>query len=106
VQPVAELGQAPSEATLQILARQNNADFVRYLHLQSAAKIGGPGDDALAECMTNGVLEDPWGSPIVFMPRQHPAIGMAPGDAFFFISAGPDRLFLTHDDNFYSFEGK
>jgi type II secretory pathway pseudopilin PulG len=105
VQSVAETGQAPSEYTLQLLARQNNADFVRYLHLDKMAKTGKPGNDAIAQSMNAGVLEDPWGSPIVFMPSQHPAIGMAPGDAFFFVSAGPDRLFLSHDDNFYSFEG-
>src|SRR5947208_2853468 len=43
-------------------------------------------------------LHDPWGSPIVFMPRQHPLIGLAPIDKPFFFSAGPDRRFLTRDD--------
>jgi type II secretory pathway pseudopilin PulG len=105
IQPVAEPGQVPTESALQILAKQNNADFVRYLNLSAMAKHSKPGDDALAESFNAGVVEDPWGSPIIFMPQQHPAIGMGvSGDVFFFASAGPDRQYLTHDDNFYSFE--
>jgi type II secretory pathway pseudopilin PulG len=50
------------------------------------------------------VLEDAWGSPIVFMAHQHPAVGMAPGDHFFFFSAGQDRKYLTREDNLYSYE--
>ena len=49
-------------------------------------------------------LADPWGTPIAFMPRQSPLIGMAPGDRFFFVSAGPDRQFLTRADNVYSYD--
>ena len=54
-------------------------------------------------------LRDAWGSPVGFMPAQHPWIGMAPKGraqeaAFFFFSAGPDRLYLTRDDNLYSYE--
>ena len=78
-------------------------------------------------------LADAWGHPIVFMPDQHPAIGMAPlrtyesnnpqggsatpapGDrddaatirerSSFFVSAGPDGRYLTREDNLYSYEG-
>jgi type II secretory pathway pseudopilin PulG len=49
-------------------------------------------------------LTDPWSTPIVLMPKQSPAIGMAPGDRFFFVSAGPDRQFLTRADNLYSYD--
>jgi hypothetical protein len=49
-------------------------------------------------------IRDAWGSPVVFMPHQHPAIGMATSDAFFFVSAGPDRQYLTRQDNLYSYE--
>jgi type II secretory pathway pseudopilin PulG len=110
VQPLVEGAKPPGEPALALLARQNNADFVRYLHLTGVAKGPAAGDDPLAESFGRsptdaGVLEDPWGSPIVFMPRQHPAIGMAPNDTFFFFSAGPDRLFLTREDNVYSYEG-
>lgn len=53
-------------------------------------------------------LRDAWGSPIVLMAGQHPLIGMAPSaagqDQPFFFSAGPDRRYLTRDDNLYSYE--
>ena len=49
-------------------------------------------------------LRDAWGSPIVFMPSKHKWVGTAPGDHFFFFSAGPDREYLTQDDNLYSYE--
>jgi hypothetical protein len=42
--------------------------------------------------------------PIVFMPAMNPAIGMAPQNRRFFFSAGPDRNFLTQEDNLYSYE--
>jgi type II secretory pathway pseudopilin PulG len=110
IPPVIAPGEPANEAGLQLRARQNNADFVRVLNLPAVAKSGQFGDDSLAESFgttdkTAGLLQDPWGSPIVFMPQQNPAIGMAPLDAFFFVSAGPDRQFLTHDDNVYSYEG-
>jgi hypothetical protein len=47
---------------------------------------------------------DAWGSPIVYMPSQHEKIGMASGDRSFFFSAGPDRRYLTRQDNLYSYE--
>ena len=49
-------------------------------------------------------LRDAWGTPIVFMPAMHPAIGMALGNRPFFVSAGPDRMFRTLEDNLYSYE--
>ena len=110
VQLLLQPGQPLSETALKVSAEQNSADFVRYLHLHTVAKAPDPGDDALAESLArtdkgSDVLEDPWGSPIVFMPQQNPAIGMAPGDAFFFLSAGPDRRYLSREDNVYSYEG-
>ena len=39
------------------------------------------------------------------MPAFHPAVGTAPGNHYFFVSAGPDGHFLTRDDNLYSYEG-
>lgn len=49
-------------------------------------------------------LRDAWGTPIVFVRRNHPFLGMAPRDVPFFLSAGPDRRFLTVADNLYSYE--
>jgi hypothetical protein len=95
------------ETTLKSVARQNNIEFLKVLNLpQCLPKTSA--DDLLHSIHPAGrnqmELDDAWGSPIVFMPRQHPAIGMAPADQPFFFSAGPDRLFLTREDNLYSYE--
>jgi type II secretory pathway pseudopilin PulG len=93
------------ESTLRTDARRNNADFLRYLHTQPGPSQQDDVFHGLPLSLYDQVsLRDPWGSPIVFMPRQNPLIGMAPGDRFFFFSAGPDRRFLTRDDNLYSYE--
>lgn len=113
-------GAVPDEASLQQAAARNNADFVRVLRgslppgappVGSAAAepaSGGPAIGAFAGLplglFDERTLHDPWGSPIVFMPHQNPLIGLAPGDAFFFFSAGPDRQYLTRQDNLYSYE--
>ena len=118
VMPLMDLSQANSlavsESDLLIRARQNNAQFFRYLRLGELAKRDTAGNDPLVSALhhagpqssvlEDSGIEDPWGSPIVFMPKQDPAIGMAPRDDFFFFSAGPDRLFLTREDNLYSYE--
>jgi hypothetical protein len=88
--------------------------------LEQDRSKGGFGD--LPISLYNGrILADAWGNPIVFMPDQHPAIGMAPmrstglsgpttrpsagGEATFFLfSAGPDGRYLTREDNVYSYE--
>jgi type II secretory pathway pseudopilin PulG len=99
----------PTEESLQNTALANNADLVRYLDLKSLATKNKNSDDPLFSSLRQidpktTLLEDPWGSPVVFMRRQNPAIGMAPGDAFFLLSAGPDKLYLTREDNLYSYE--
>lgn len=50
------------------------------------------------------MIRDSWGTPILFLPRQHPQLGLASGDRYFFVSAGPDRRFLTRSDNLYSYD--
>jgi hypothetical protein len=97
------------DATLVKSAELNNAAFLHCLHLLPVL----PTDRSVSEVFIGlrwkspgqPILEDPWGTPIVFMPRQSPVIGMAPGDRPFFFSAGPDRNFLTKQDNLYSYEG-
>ena len=70
----------------------------------STILAGGPFNDlSIANYNEVNVL-DAWGSPIVYMPSQHPLIGMAAGDRSFFFSAGPDRKYLTRQDNLYSYE--
>jgi type II secretory pathway pseudopilin PulG len=99
-----------------VTARHNNAEFVRLLRGQSdltRPTTNPSAPNAVAARVFAGLplslynevtLHDPWGSPIVFMPRQHPLVGMAPSDRPFFFSAGPDGKFLSRDDNLYSYE--
>jgi hypothetical protein len=61
-------------------------------------------DHGLYAALSDGVLTDPWGTPYVFMPHQNPLVGLAPQDRPFFFSAGPDRRFLSKDDNVYGYE--
>ena len=84
---------APLEdAALRDAALRNNTDLAQALRGQGDAKDLVPS------------FFDAWGNPVVFMPRQHPAIGMAGGDRFFFVSPGPDGRFLPREDNLYSYE--
>ena len=47
---------------------------------------------------------DPWGRPFAFLRRGRAEFGIAPGDGPFFFSAGPDGLYLTREDNLYSYD--
>lgn len=103
VVPLISGQQVPDEATLARNARLNNADFVRKLSLQN--DLSGKALAGLSIATYDRVnIRDAWGDPIVLMPAQHPAIGMAPQNRFFFFSAGPDRQYLTRADNLYSYE--
>lgn len=93
----------PDEPALLRNAVKNNEDFIRALRHQGAMSQALFSNLPLSY-YDERTLRDAWGNPIVLMPSQHPAIGMAPGDRFFFFSAGPDRKFLTRDDNLYSYE--
>jgi prepilin-type N-terminal cleavage/methylation domain-containing protein len=88
------------------LARQNNEDLVKALSAQAnlATTVFAELPSSVYDPAT-GTVRDAWGSPIVFMPAMHPAIGMALDDRPFFFSAGPDRRYLTREDNLYSYEG-
>jgi prepilin-type N-terminal cleavage/methylation domain-containing protein len=91
------------EAALQKSAAENNRQVLEALRLEAGASnnaFTGLPDRFYDESM----LRDAWGTPIVFMPALHPAIGMAPQNRRFFFSAGPDRHFLTQEDNLYSYE--
>jgi type II secretory pathway pseudopilin PulG len=83
-------------------ALENNRRFVAVLKAESGSSAAL---NSLPLSMYNDVvLRDAWGSPIVFMPSKHPLVGTAPNNRYFFFSAGPDRLYLTQDDNLYSYE--
>ncbi len=84
-------------------AAENSRYFVRALRGEPGVAAGALSE--LPASLYNDItLLDAWGSPIVFMPSMHPAIGTAPNDRFFFFSAGADRRYLTLDDNIYSYE--
>jgi hypothetical protein len=91
------------EATIEQGARKNNQEFVRCLRRQQDLSTGVFNNLPIS-IYDEVTLRDAWGTPIVFMPQMHPAVGMAPHNRFFFFSAGPDRQFLTREDNLYSYE--
>src|SRR5438874_8084410 len=66
----------PDEKTLAASAAINNRQFVAAFRtdagLSAAPFVGLP--DAI---YNDAALRDAWGTPIVFMPALHPAIGMA-----------------------------
>ena len=91
------------EPKLRDNAAANNRELIRTLKSQMDLASGVFSDLSIANYNEVNIL-DAWGSPIVYMPSQHPLIGMAAGDRSFFFSAGPDRRYLTRQDNLYSYE--
>jgi prepilin-type N-terminal cleavage/methylation domain-containing protein len=103
--PVSAKGNQPlDEPALQRTALRNNRELLRVLRSQLGAS-GKEFADQPSSIYNEETLRDAWGTPIVFMPTFHPAVGTAPGNHYFFVSAGPDGHFLTRDDNLYSYEG-
>jgi len=94
---------AGDEAALQRSAIINNRQFVQFFRAQRTASAKAFRDLPLSN-YDEATVRDAWGTPIVFMPAMHRQIGMAPGNEWFFFSAGPDRQYLTRDDNQYSYE--
>jgi hypothetical protein len=90
-------------ARLRERAVQNCRDLIRAIKTQTDLSGGAFSDLSVAN-YNEVIVLDAWGSPIVYMAHQHPAIGMAAGDRYFFFSAGPDRNYLTRQDNLYSYE--
>ena len=103
-------GPYDDEDAVKRNALLNNMAFVRLLRQQNqwSASPGGKLTNVIEGLPVGSfdevTLHDAWGGLIIFMPAQHPAIGMAPADKPFFCSPGPDRKFLTRDDNLYSYE--
>jgi prepilin-type N-terminal cleavage/methylation domain-containing protein len=93
--------QLPAENMLRRSAERNDEAFIRALKL--AGLLSGTFDDLSIAYYDEVRVRDSWGSPIVFMSHMHPAIGMTP-KVWFFFSAGPDRQYLTRDDNLYSYD--
>jgi prepilin-type N-terminal cleavage/methylation domain-containing protein len=101
VSPLIDPDTPADEPALQENALRNSEQFVQALR---QLDLSAPAADL--RLPETGPLRDAWGSPIVLVPQWDPAIdlGMAPRDRFFFLSAGPDRQFLTRQDNLYSYE--
>lgn len=106
----------PPASLIARAAILNNVQMMKSLSADYRAHLSDPASDidpfvqqpATVYDVKGQTLRDAWGSPIVFMPGQHPLIGLAPSragqDQFFFFSAGPDRNYLTREDNLYSYE--
>jgi prepilin-type N-terminal cleavage/methylation domain-containing protein len=101
VQDFIGAGNVPDESVLVHAAENNNEGFVHAL--KARGMLIGKFDNLSIAFYDEVRVRDAWGSPIVFMARMHPAIGMNPRGWFFF-SAGPDRKYLTREDNLYSYD--
>jgi type II secretory pathway pseudopilin PulG len=105
---------AADELAMARTARMNNEQIIKALrndyrmHRTDPASPQDPLEKLPISIYDRGTLRDAWGSPIVFMPGQHNLIGLAPSrsgeDQAFFFSAGPDRKYLTREDNLYSYD--
>jgi type II secretory pathway pseudopilin PulG len=93
---------AADETALQHSALANNHQVVQFF--RSHRELAKAFRDLPLSIYDEATVRDAWGTPIVFMPTMHRQIGMAPGNGWFFFSAGPDRQYLTRDDNQYSYE--
>jgi prepilin-type N-terminal cleavage/methylation domain-containing protein len=103
VHPFIQPAEPLDESQLQDDAAQNNKDLVGTL--KKYFDLSGDVFHDLSIANYNEVMVlDSWGRPIVYMPHGHPAIGMAANNRSFFFSAGPDRKYLTRQDNLYSYE--
>jgi len=103
-QPDAARGRADQRQLLLRSALANNQAAVAALGAESphAQQVLAGMPISVSDASQ---VRDAWGSPIVFMAQMHPWIGTAPLDQhYFFFSAGPDRQYLTRDDNLYSYE--
>jgi hypothetical protein len=86
-------------------ARVQNQALVRVLGIGLEAEERSSTLGGVSAMMFDGTsLMDPWGRPIAYLAAGRPEIGTAAGDLPFFFSAGPDGLYLTRDDNVYSYE--
>jgi hypothetical protein len=95
-------GPFADDAPLARRADINNQAIVRLLRTNHLLPADGF-DDLPASCYDGQSMHDAWGTPIVFMTRMNPAVGMA-AQGWFFFSAGPDRKYTTKSDNLYSYE--
>ena len=102
--------RAEARLNNEALVSELKGEIVRSGLLQHDREQGGGFGDLPISLYDGRVLADAWGNPIVFMPSQHPLIGMAPvksgeeEQSSFFFSPGPDGQYLSREDNLYSYE--
>jgi len=101
IPPIAD-DRVLDEQSLRDKAEASNRQFVQFFraHKELATKAFR---DLPLPVYDDATIRDAWGSPILFMPAMHKQVGQSP-DGWFFFSAGPDRQYLTRDDNQYSYE--
>jgi type II secretory pathway pseudopilin PulG len=103
-----EIGEGGSariaESDLLPRAERNSREMMQALATWGRASRASLEGLPISADRHGQIVLDAWGGPVAFMPRQHPAIGMAGGDRPFFFSPGPDGRFLTLQDNLYSYE--
>ncbi len=95
-----------SEIDEKTLAKQieSDAPAVARLLAMRDGPIAPSTTDAAATPSGPDTIRDAWGRTIGYLPYHHPLVGMAPQNRPFFFSAGPDGLYLTRQDNLYSYE--
>lgn len=89
----------------------HNRTLVQALRDTDPSPRGDSDDSALAfwsrlpRSMYDGeLLRDAWGTPIVLARGDDQRLGLPPARRDYCLSAGPDRNFLTREDNLFSFE--
>lgn len=92
--------KALREETLPDAMADNNGRLVRSLLHVTVGDI----TDQSTQLLSSGTVRDAWGSPLGYMTTMHHQVGMSSGNSPFLFSAGPDRKYLTRDDNLYSYE--
>ena len=92
------------EGQLREHAVENNKELVRTLKQYFDLSAPGALNELSIANYNEVAVLDAWGRPVVYMPGQHPLVGMASSNRSFFFSAGPDRRYRSRPDNLYSYE--
>ena len=92
------------EDHLRAFARTSSHRLDESIAAEAPVAVPALANAIVAAAAGRPELDDAWGQPIALMPGQIPALGMAPDDGPFLVSAGPDGRFLTLSDNIYSYD--
>jgi type II secretory pathway pseudopilin PulG len=92
-------GDETDEAKVMANAVKNNREALRVMAF-SGSELPVTVYDPVRKS-----VRDAWGTPIALVAGKNPRLGLSPDDRPYFVSAGPDRKFLTREDNLYGYEG-